>query len=157
MLRSILLMLALLGSPALAVEPSEMLDDPMLEARARALSAKLRCLVCQNESIDESNAPLAQDLRRHVRMMLLDGHTDQEILDDVAYRYGEFALMMPRPKGTTWLLYLSVPALLLIGLWLAMTQLRRRAPRQSDPELSASEQQRIDSLTKDVDHPRHRS
>lgn len=98
------LMLAL-ASPAAAVNPNEVLDDPALEARARALSLELRCLVCQNQSIDDSNAELARDLRLLVRERLVEGDSDKDVIDYVVSRYGEFVLLKPRFSLQTMLLW----------------------------------------------------
>lgn len=102
------------ASALLAVQPSEILSDPALEKRARAISAELRCLVCQNESIDDSNAPLAGDLRRLVRERLVAHDTDAQVIDYVVERYGEFVLLRPRFQLSTLLLWLT-PILVLIG------------------------------------------
>ena len=95
MRRLLLVLSLLLAAPALAVEPSEMLDDPVLEQRARALSAEIRCVVCQNESIDSSNAEIAHELRVLVRERLVAGDSDQEVLDYLVARYGDFVLLRP--------------------------------------------------------------
>ena len=117
MIRRLLLAAALLnaiGVPASwAVEPSERLADPGLEARARVISQELRCLVCQNESIDESNAQLAHDLRLLVRRRLVAGDTDQQVLNYIVARYGAFVLLNPPFEPVTWLLWLGPPALVL--------------------------------------------
>ncbi len=107
--------LASLASGALAIDPSERLDDPVLEARARALSAELRCLVCQNQSIDDSDALLARDLRTLVRERLSAGESDAEIIDFVVARYGEFVLLRPPFNARTLLLWLA-PLLILLGV-----------------------------------------
>lgn len=99
-----------------SVEPSEVLDDPILEERARDISKNLRCLVCQNESIDDSNASLAKDLRILVRERLVAGDSDKEVLIFIADRYGEFALLKPRSDGSNLILWLSGPLMLLIAL-----------------------------------------
>jgi cytochrome c-type biogenesis protein CcmH len=128
------LLLAAVGTPSSwAVEPSERLADPGLEARARAISAELRCLVCQNESIDESNAPLAHDLRLLVRRRLVAGDTDRQALDYIVARYGVFVLLDPPFAPTTWLLWLGPPALVLC----AGTALLLRARRRPDPAMPA--------------------
>jgi len=136
MIRRLLLAAALLnaiGVPASwAVEPSERLADPGLEARARAISQELRCLVCQNESIDESNAQLAHDLRLLVRRRLVAGDTDQQVLNYIVARYGLFVLLNPPFEPVTWLLWLGPPALLLgAGAILLLRVSRRRL----DPRL----------------------
>ena len=141
-------MLALLAvlSPAVAVEPGEMLQEPALETRARALSQELRCVVCQNQSIDASNAPLAHDLRLLVRERLAAGDTDAQVLAFIVSRYGEFVLLRPRLKLQTLLLWLA-PALLLSAAALALIRLRTRTPQAPAPRpLSADEQKRLDDL-----------
>src|SRR5471032_2028905 len=110
------LLLALAGpSPAGAVQPDEILPDPALEARARALSKELRCMVCQNESIDDSDAPLAHDLRVLVRERITAGDTDNQVLDFLVARYGEFVLLKPRLSWHTAALWVLPPAVLLVG------------------------------------------
>src|SRR5882724_13701438 len=111
----------LLAAPAFAVQPDEILADPVLEGRARTLSQELRCMVCQNQSIDDSDAPLAKDLRVLVRERIAAGDSDGQVIDFLVARYGEFVLLKPRFERRTLLLWL-VPPLLLIGggiaLWL---------------------------------------
>ena len=136
MIRRLLLAAALLnaiGVPASwAVEPSERLADPGLEARARVISQELRCLVCQNESIDDSNAQLAHDLRLLVRRRLVAGDTDQQVLNYIVARYGVFVLLNPPFEPVTWLLWLGPPALVLgAGAILLLRVSRRRL----DPQL----------------------
>lgn len=109
----------LLAGAAAAVEPDEILKDPGLEARARTLSLELRCLVCQNQSIDDSDAPLARDLRVIVRERLQAGDSDQQVLDFVVARYGEFVLLKPPFNAYTLLLWLAPVLALVLGLWLA--------------------------------------
>jgi cytochrome c-type biogenesis protein CcmH len=133
--------------PARAVEPGEMLADPALEARARRLSQELRCVVCQNQSIDESNAPLAHDLRVLVRERLSAGDTDAEVLAFVEARYGAFVLLRPRFRPQTLLLWLA-PPLLLAGAAIFVLRTRRRR-RDAPPEaasLTPEEQKRLDDL-----------
>src|SRR3546814_8109266 len=105
MRRLLLVLSLLLAAPALAVEPSEMLDDPVLEQRARDLSAEIRCVVCQNESIDSSNAEIARELRLLVRERLVAGDSDQQVLDYLVARYGDFVLLRPPMKPATYLLW----------------------------------------------------
>lgn len=135
-LRSLLLLLLLmLVSPVvMAVSPDEVLSDPGLEARARHISAGLRCLVCQNQSIDDSNADLARDLRLLVRERLVAGDSDAQVEQYLVDRYGEYVLLNPRLNGHTLLLWGAAPALLLIGLG-AMLVARRRT-RQSTPSVA---------------------
>ncbi len=133
---------------ALAVEPSEMLSDPGLEARARAISRELRCVVCQNQSIDDSAAEVAHDMRRAVRERLVAGDTDGQVIDYMVARYGDFVLLEPPFKPRTLVLWLGAPALLLVaglGLWLAGR--RRRIPSAPTP-LSDDERARLDELLK---------
>ncbi|GIL02802.1 MAG: cytochrome c-type biogenesis protein CcmH [Xanthobacteraceae bacterium] len=124
-LRLVLLALALLHAPALAVQPDEVLPDPALEARARALSKELRCMVCQNQSIDDSDAPLARDLRVLVRERLAAGDSDTQVVDFLVARYGEFVLLNPRVGWHTALLWLA-PAAVLIGGAIGLVVLIRR-------------------------------
>ncbi len=135
----------LLLTPAHAVEPGEMLKDPALEARARKLSQELRCVVCQNQSIDDSNAPLAHDLRVIVRERLTAGDTDSQVLAFVKARYGEFVLLRPPFKPQTLLLWLT-PLLLLGGTAIFLVRARRRQPASATAPLSADEQRRLDEL-----------
>lgn len=121
------LLVVLLASPVLAVQPDEMLSDQVLEARARTLSEGLRCVVCQNQSIDESDAPLARDLRVVVREQLTLGRTDAEIMDYVTLRYGNFVLLKPPVEPATWVLWLGPFAVLVVGgAGIAIWSRRRR-------------------------------
>ncbi len=143
-----LLLLLLLSTPALAVtSPAEMLKDPAQEARARELSRELRCLVCQNQSIDDSDADLARDLRRIVRERIAAGESDQAILSYLVDRYGQFVLLRPPIEPATWLLWLGPAAVLLLGAGLLVTFYRSRTREPPAPaELSADEQRRLDRL-----------
>jgi len=143
----IILVLLLALAPAHAVQPDEILRDPALEARARHLSQELRCLVCQNQSIDDSNAELARDLRVLVRERLSEGYSDAAVLAFVEARYGEFVLLRPRLSPHTVLLWLA-PALLLAGAAFFVWR-RARLPAPGAPEtapLSPAEQQRLAKL-----------
>jgi cytochrome c-type biogenesis protein CcmH len=111
--------------PAIAVEPDEVLSDAALEARARTLSKELRCMVCQNQSIDDSEAPLARDLRILVRERLQAGESDQQVIDFLVARYGEFVLLRPRFSWHTALLWLGPAAMLLIGVCGVLVLARR--------------------------------
>jgi len=144
----IALLVALIApTAALAVEPDEMLKDPALEARARQLSEGLRCLVCQNQSIDDSNAPLAHDLRVLVRERLTMGDSDNQVIDFIVSRYGEFVLLKPRFELQTLLLWALPPVALLAGLAaLLMKARRRQTANLQAPLLTAAEQQRIATL-----------
>jgi len=136
---------------ALAVQPDEVLADKALEARARALSTELRCLVCQNQSIDDSNAPLARDLRLIVREKLVAGESEDAILAFLVARYGEFVLLKPRFTMATALLWLG-PFLVLLagGIGIVLVARRRRVAENSAP-LSADEQARLEALTRQGD------
>lgn len=140
----------MLTLPALAVQPDEVLDDPVLEERARDLSAEIRCLVCQNESIDESNAQLARDLRILVRERLVAGDSDQEVLDFLVARYGDFVLLRPPVNQATVLLWFGPALVLLIAGTVIFLRTRNRKPATaSAPEaLSAEEKARLDALLK---------
>ena len=139
----LLVTLALLApaARALAVQPDEMLPDPALETRARGLSKELRCMVCQNQSIDDSDAPLARDLRLLVREHLRAGETDRQVLDFLIARYGEFVLLRPRFAPHTALLWLTPLGVLVIGaLGIAMSARRQRS---SEGNLTADEEGRL--------------
>jgi cytochrome c-type biogenesis protein CcmH len=124
--RTLLVLLCLAPVKALAVLPSEILADPKLEARARAISAELRCLVCQNQSIDDSNAPLAKDLRLIVRERLKAGDTDPQVLSFVVARYGDFILLKPPLNAGTVLLWVSPFVVLILGAGFVLLAARRR-------------------------------
>lgn len=142
-----LALLALLAAaPALAVQPDEVLPDPKLEARARELSAGLRCLVCQNQSIDDSDASLARDIRVLIRERISRGESNDQVRDFLVSRYGDFILLNPPFKMETWLLWLSAPATLALGgLAVALAARRKATPA---PALSAEEERRIAELTR---------
>ena len=140
-----LAVLAILASPALAVEPDEMLTDPALELRARTLSADLRCPVCQNENIDESNAQLSRDLRIVLRERLVAGDSDDQAVDYLVRRYGEFILLKPTFTGANLALWLSAPILLGFALAVGWRAGRRRTAREQSP-LSDAEAARIDEI-----------
>lgn len=142
-------LLLLLAVPALAVEPGEMLDDPVLEARARALSEGLRCLVCRNESIDESNAELARELRILVRERIAAGDSDDEVIDYLVGRYGEYVLLRPRSDGVNLVLWLAPPVMLLGALGVAVLALRRRRRAAPEAGLSETEAARLRELLED--------
>jgi cytochrome c-type biogenesis protein CcmH len=131
---------------ARAVEPDEVLKDPQLEARARHISEGLRCLVCQNQSIDDSAAPLAKDLRLLVRERLKAGDTDRQIEDFVVARYGEFVLLKPRFELHTLILWLATPAMFLAALIALVLSYRRRTAASGPASLSKAEQRRLKQL-----------
>jgi cytochrome c-type biogenesis protein CcmH len=133
-----LLLLALVATPVWAVLPDEMLADPALEARARTISEELRCVVCQNQSVDDSDAPLARDLRLIVREQLQTGKSDAEVRDYVVERYGNFVLLKPPVEPATWALWAGPFALLLLGGLGLFLWSRRARPVEAAP-LSAEE------------------
>jgi cytochrome c-type biogenesis protein CcmH len=148
----ILVMTLAFASPSFAVRPDEILPDPKLEARARTLSHELRCMVCQNQSIDDSDAPLAHDLRVLVRERLTAGDTDQQVLDFLVARYGEFVLLKPRVEWQTLPLWLAPVAILVIGGLTLLVAIRRRrttrgATSQAPAPLSEREQARLAEIT----------
>ncbi|MEL6690781.1 MAG: cytochrome c-type biogenesis protein [Pseudomonadota bacterium] len=145
-MRGLTLALCLLASTALAIEPDEVLEDPVLEARARELSQGLRCPVCQNESIDESGVPVARDLRLLVRERLLAGDSDDEVLAYVVARYGEFVLLRPNTGGANLLLWGIGPAALILAL--GGFALARRSRTAEEP-LSDAEEARLKALLED--------
>jgi cytochrome c-type biogenesis protein CcmH len=135
------------AGPARAVQADEVLTDPALEARARDISAGLRCLVCQNQSIDDSNAPLAKDLRLLVRERLTAGDSNGEVVDFIVARYGEFVLLKPRLSRGTLLLWFATPAVLAAAMVLIfLGYRRRRAASEALAPLSAGEKRRLDRL-----------
>ena len=140
---------SLLVSPARAVEPDEILPDAGLETRARHISEGLRCLVCQNQSIDDSAAPLAKDLRVLVRERLEAGDTDQQIEDFVVARYGEFVLLKPRFEPHTFVLWFATPAVLFIALLIVVFAYRRRSAAAAPAALSDAEERRLKHLLDD--------
>ena len=153
-LRIVLMLLSFAASGvAYAVQPNEVLSDPALEARARGLSAHLRCLVCQNQSIDDSDAPLARDLRLLVRERLVAGDSDAEVTRFLVARYGEFVLLRP-PFGWHTLALWLTPALLLAlaagGIGWRISATRRRAASPAQAPLTADEQRRLAGLLKDT-------
>ena len=150
MIRRFLLVLALMlaAAPAFAVNPDEMLSDPALEARARTLSAELRCMVCQNQSIDDSNAELAKDLRLLVRERIKDGDSDEQVLDYIVSRYGEFVLLKPRFSIKTVLLWGAPVLLVLAGGLSLLVFARRRSGKPTGSKLTADEQARLNELLK---------
>ena len=136
-----------LAAPVLAVQPDEVLADPALEARARSLSHQLRCMVCQNQSIDDSDAPLAKDLRLLVRERLQAGDTDRQVEDFLVQRYGEFVLLKPAFGTHTLLLWLAPALVLVLGGIGAYAALRRR-PQAAAPVLDPKEQEALEALLK---------
>ena len=129
-MKRLILIFCLIAAPLWAVQPDEILDDPVLEDRARALSKGLRCLVCRNESIDESHAELARDLRLLVRERLVAGDSDDEAIAFIVARYGEYVLLRPNSSGSNLVLGLAGPGLLLLALGVAVLYVRRRGQGQ---------------------------
>lgn len=141
---------ALIAPSCFAVEPDEILTDAALEQRARTISAELRCLVCQNQSIDDSHAPLARDLRLLVRERLKAGDDDQKVLDFVVQRYGDFVLLKPPFRLDTLILWLTPLLVLVAGLWFAMASRKSIAQGAADSEkLSKGETERLKAILKE--------
>lgn len=148
-MKRLLAILLLIAAPAVAVQVDEILADPVLEARAREISAGLRCPVCRNESIDESNAGVSKDLRLLVRERLLVGDSDTEVVEYIVARYGEYVLLEPTRDGANILLWLAGPALLLAGLGVGWMAIR---PRRTAPEaLSPEEEARLAAILREDD------
>ena len=147
---SAVLMMA--ASAAYAVQPDEIMSDPVKEARARDLSRELRCMVCQNQSIDDSEAPLAKDLRILVRERIAAGDSNAQVIDFIVARYGEFVLLKPRLNAHTWILWLLPPLVLAgggIALWMQARRRRKSVAGEEDPallKLSAEEEARLERL-----------
>ena len=145
---SFLIAISLCATAALAVEPSEMLEDPALEARARVISQDLRCVVCQNENIDDSNATLAQDMRRLVRERVKAGDSNEEVISYMVYRYGDFVLLRPRLTPTTVLLWFGPAMLFLFGAVAVYRQVKQ--VKATEPSsLSDHDVQQADALLSD--------
>jgi cytochrome c-type biogenesis protein CcmH len=142
------LLVCTLALPVLAVQPDEVLDDPALESRARALSTGLRCVVCRNESIDESNADLARDMRIVLRERLVAGDTDAQAVQFLVDRYGEYVLLNPSRDGVNLILWAAAPGMLLLGLGVAVVAIRRRAP--APPPLTPEDEARLARLLDDA-------
>ncbi len=149
---AVILALGVLAGPAFAVEPDEMLKNPQLEARARAISEGLRCLVCQNESIDDSTAPLAKDIRVLLRKRISAGDTDKQVIDFLVGRYGEFILLKPRFEMHTLVLWIAAPVALILGLIGILFAARRRRGAGIAPKpLSADEEKELRKLLTEDD------
>jgi cytochrome c-type biogenesis protein CcmH len=148
MMRAVAVAIAVaMATPALAVQPDEILSDPLLEERARELSKGLRCLVCRNESIDESNAELARDLRLLVRERLVAGDSNDEVIEFVVDRYGEYVLLKPLATGANRILYWAAPAMLLLSLGIGSLYIReRRRPEEAVEGLSEDEEERLKEI-----------
>lgn len=142
------LLLLVFAFPAFAVDPSEVLPNPALEARAREIGRALRCVVCQNQSIDDSNAEVARDMRRAVRERLVAGDNDAAVFDFMVARYGDYVLLNPPFKARTLILWLGAPLVLLIAGSALLLAARRRKAVVAPQPLSDEEQRRLDSLLK---------
>ena len=140
------LILCLLAAPLAAVQPDEVLDDPALELRARALSAELRCPVCRNESIDESHADIARDLRLMLRERLVAGDSDAQAMQFLVDRYGEYIRLNPRVEGANILLWFAAPIMLLLAGAIAFTTIRGRSRAAGPAALDGDEQKRLDEI-----------
>ena len=143
-MKRLILLFILLAAPVWAVQPHEMLDDPVLEERAREISQGIRCPVCQNESIDESDATLAGELRVVLRERLVAGDTDQQVVDYLVARYGEFVLLSPTKTGANLILWFAAPGMLLIALGVGFVTVRRKAPVEDG--LSEAEKAAVDEI-----------
>jgi len=148
-MRRLLLILCFLAGPVWAVQPDEVLDDPALEARARAISQGLRCPVCQSESIDESNADIARDLRLLVRERLVAGDSNEAAVDFIVARYGEYVLLEPTKTGANAVLWIAGPAMLLAALGVGLFYARRRSNATAPDVLSAEEEAQLREIMKD--------
>ncbi|UUV07500.1 cytochrome c-type biogenesis protein [Ruegeria sp. YS9] len=151
-MKRLVLILMMLATPVIAVQPDEVLDDPVLEQRARDLSAGLRCLVCRNESIDESNADLARDLRVLLRERLVAGDTDEQAIAFIVDRYGEYVLLKPTASGSNLFLWLAGPIMLLIAAAVGLNFLRTRAKARASVDsvaLSGDEKERLRQILED--------
>ncbi len=145
-MRRLVLILCLLASPLFAVQPDEVLDDPVLEERARALSEGFRCPVCRNESIDESNAGISRDMRLLVRERLVAGDTDAEVTQYLVDRYGDYILLNPTAEGANILLWLAAPLMLVLAGGVAVASVRSRSRSKDVAALSDEEQARVEEL-----------
>jgi cytochrome c-type biogenesis protein CcmH len=148
-MRKLLLILCLIASPVFALDPSEMLSDPALEARARVLDHEIRCVKCQSEAVASSNADWARDARRMIRELIADGKSNDEVLEWFHDRYGDFVLMTPPRRGTTLLLWWAGPLLLLGGLGLGWMTVRSRGRSANAEDLSEDEEKRLAKLLDD--------
>jgi len=147
-MKRLALILCLLAAPLAAVQPDEVLSDPALEARARALSEELRCPVCRNESIDESNAGISRDLRLLLRERLVAGDTDDEAVQFLVDRYGAYILLNPRAEGANLILWYAAPLLLFLAGGIAFGMVRARSRADAPKDLTDAEQARLDEILK---------
>ena len=142
----VLIVAVLMSGPVWAGEARPLADDPAVEARLKHLAVELRCLVCQNQTLADSNAPLAEDLRREVREMIVKDMSDQEIIEFLTARYGDFVLYRPPVKSTTALLWVGPFILLAIGATVLVITLRRRASKVVDVPITEDEHRRVEQL-----------
>jgi len=149
-MKTVIFLLFFLATPAMAIQPDEILEDKVLEERARVISKELRCLVCQNQSIDDSDAPLARDLRVLVRERLQAGESDEKVIKFVVDRYGDFVLLRPPVKASTLTLWVSPIAVLIVGVILLLARFRKQAknmPVKVQP-LSSEETKKLEAVLK---------
>ena len=151
----VLLAVLMLNTPAHSVTPNERLNDPQLEERAREISKELRCVVCQNQSIDDSDAQLAKNLRKLVRERLIAGDSNEQVMDFVTQRYGDFVLLKPRFGGQTLLLWLAPIVFVGFGFALAFVFFKRRTEVDLTPPLSANEQEQLKKLIQEAEKADH--
>ncbi len=147
-MKRLALILCLLAAPVWSVQPDEVLDDPALEARARNLSEGLRCPVCRNESIDESNAGISRDLRLLLRERLVAGDSDAEAVQFLVDRYGDYILLNPRAEGANLVLWIAAPLMLLLAGGIGFATVRGRARAEAPGALTEEEQKRLDEILK---------
>lgn len=144
------LVLSLFAAAAFAVQPDEVLDDPVLESRARELSKVLRCPVCAGETIDDSNAPISRDLRLFLRERLVAGDSDRQAIASITDRFGEYVLFQPPARGLNWLLWLAGPVMALLALFVGWRFIKGRGREDAAPmALSAEERQRLERIMRD--------
>ncbi|MBM4138539.1 MAG: cytochrome c-type biogenesis protein CcmH [Nitrospira sp.] len=141
-----LALMMLLSGPAWAEEARPLGDDPVVEARLKTLAVELRCLVCQNQTLADSNAPLAEDLRREVRAMIVKNMSDQEIIEFLVSRYGDFVLYRPPLKLTTTVLWVGPFVLLAVGAIALVVALKRRGQKVADAAITEEEHRRVEQL-----------
>lgn len=151
MIRLALGLWLLMAAAAAALDPSEMLQDPALEARARELDHAMRCVVCQSESVASSNAQWAVDTRRVIREQVAAGQTNEQVMDFFVERYGEFVLMTPRPSGSNWLLWAAGPLMFLLaaGVGIGYVRGRSKAAQPVQTSLNADEERRLREILKE--------
>lgn len=145
-MKRLVILLAFLATPLYAVQPDEILSDPALEARAREISQGLRCPVCQNENIDDSNAPISRELRILLRERLVEGDTDQGVVDFIVARYGEYVLLEPTKSGANLILWWAAPLMLLLAGGVGFATIRSRSNAKPEDALSEDEKKRLKEI-----------